>query len=330
MTELTARDVQDAAANLEPVAARTPALSALSLDQAAGWPVVCKAESLQRTGSFKFRGAYHHASSLPAKERARGLVGASSGNHAQALALAGRLLEVPATVVIPADAPAPKVEGIRALGGRVVTYHRDSENRDALVAEIAARDGLAVVPSANSRHIMAGAGTAALELLTDHPEIETLVVPVGGGGLAAGTATIAKHLYPGIKVIGVEPEEGADTLLSMRCGQRIALPEVPATIADGLGHTSPSPMTWAVNSRLLDAVVTVTDLDITTAMAFAFRHLKVVAEPSGACVLAAVLAGHVPHESGMIGVVISGDGVDLPTFHRLISQATHRKEPLRV
>ncbi|MEH0432070.1 threonine/serine dehydratase [Streptomyces turgidiscabies] len=330
MTELTARDVQDAAANLEPVAARTPALSALSLDQAAGWPVVCKAESLQRTGSFKFRGAYHHASSLPAKERARGLVGASSGNHAQALALAGRLLEVPATVVIPADAPAPKVEGIRALGGRVVTYHRDSENRDALVAEIAARDGLAVVPSANSRHIMAGAGTAALELLTDHPEIETLVVPVGGGGLAAGTATIAKHLYPGIKVIGVEPEEGADTLLSMRCGQRIALPEVPATIADGLGHTSPSPMTWAVNSRLLDAVVTVTDLDITTAMAFAFRHLKVVAEPSGACALAAVLAGHVPHESGMIGVVISGGGVDLPTFHRLISQATHRKEPLRV
>ncbi|MBP5898002.1 threonine ammonia-lyase [Streptomyces scabiei] len=330
MTELTARDVQDAAANLEPVAARTPALSALSLDQAAGWPVVCKAESLQRTGSFKFRGAYHHASSLPAKERARGLVGASSGNHAQALALAGRLLEVPATVVIPADAPAPKVEGIRALGGRVVTYHRDSENRDALVTEIAARDGLAVVPSANSRHIMAGAGTAALELLTDHPEIETLVVPVGGGGLAAGTATIAKHLYPGIKVIGVEPEEGADTLLSMRCGQRIALPEVPATIADGLGHTSPSPMTWAVNSRLLDAVVTVTDLDITTAMAFAFRHLKVVAEPSGACALAAVLAGHVPHESGMIGVVISGGGVDLPTFHRLISQATHRKEPLRV
>ncbi|ELP65772.1 MULTISPECIES: threonine ammonia-lyase [Streptomyces] len=330
MTELTARDVQDAAANLEPVAARTPALSALSLDQAAGWPVVCKAESLQRTGSFKFRGAYHHASSLPAKERARGLVGASSGNHAQALALAGRLLEVPATVVIPADAPAPKVEGIRALGGRVVTYHRDSENRDALVAEIAARDGLAVVPSANSRHIMAGAGTAALELLTDHPEIETLVVPVGGGGLAAGTATIAKHLYPGIKVIGVEPEEGADTLLSMRCGQRIALPEVPATIADGLGHTSPSPMTWAVNSRLLDAVVTVTDLDITTAMAFAFRHLKVVAEPSGACALAAVLASHVPHESGMIGVVISGGGVDLPTFHRLISQATHRKEPLRV
>ncbi|MFD7930795.1 pyridoxal-phosphate dependent enzyme [Streptomyces sp. NPDC059742] len=294
-----------------------------------GWPVVCKAESLQRTGSLKFRGAYHHASSLPTAERARGLIGASSGNQAQALALTGRLLEVPATVVIPADAPTPKVEGIRALGGRVVTYRRDSENRDALVAEIAARDGLAVVPSANSRHIMAGAGTAALELLTDHPEIGTLVVPVGGG-LAAGTATIAKHLNPGIKVIGVEPQEGADTLLSMRCGQRIALPEVPSTIADGLGHTSPSPLTWAVNSRLLDTVVTVTDQDITTAMAFAFRHLKVVAEPSGACALAAVLAGLAPHESGMIRVVISGGGVDLPTFHRLISQAAHRKEPARV
>ncbi|GAA5216870.1 threonine/serine dehydratase [Streptomyces thinghirensis] len=329
MTELTARDIEDAAANLQPVAARTPALSALSLDQAAGWPVVCKAESLQRTGSFKFRGAYHHASSLSTTERAHGLIGASSGNHAQALALTGKLLEVPATVVIPADAPAPKVEGIRALGGRVITYRREAENRDALVAEIAARDGLAVVPSANSRHIMAGAGTAALELLTDHPEIETLVVPVGGGGLAAGTATIAKHLNPGIKVIGVEPQEGADTLLSMRCGQRIALPEVPATIADGLGHTSPSPLTWAVNSRILDAVVTVTEKDITGAMAFAFRHLKVVAEPSGACALAAVLGGLIPHESGMIGVVISGGGVDLPTFHRLISQATRRKEPAR-
>lgn len=198
------------------------------------------------------------------------------------------------------------------------------------MAEIAARDGLAVVPSANSRHIMAGAGTVALELLTDHPEIESLVVPVGGGGLAAGTATIAKHLHPGIKVIGVEPQEGADTLLSMRCGHRIALPEVPATIADGLGHTSPSPLTWAVNSRLLDAVVTVTDQDITGAMAFAFRHLKVVAEPSGACALAAVLGGRISHESGMIGVVISGGGVDLPTFHRLISQSAHRKEPARV
>nr|WSW64569.1 threonine/serine dehydratase [Streptomyces sp. NBC_00998] len=327
MTELTARDVQDAAANLEPVAARTPALTALSLDQAAGWPVVCKAESLQRTGSFKFRGAYHHASSLPAKERGPGLIGASSGNHAQALALAGKLLEVPATVVIPADAPAPKVEGVRALGGRVVTYRRSYDDRDALVADIAARDSLAVVPSAGSRHVMAGAGTVALELLTEHPEIETLVIPVGGGGLAAGSATIAKHLHPGIKVVGVEPEDGADTLLSMRCGQRIALPEAPSTIADGLGHTSPSPLTWAVNSRLLDGIVTVTDQDITTAMAFAFRHLKVVAEPSGACALAAVLSGRVPHESGTIGVVISGGGVDWPTFHRLISQPAHRKDP---
>lgn len=331
MTEPTARDVEDAAANLEPVAARTPALSALSLDQAAGRPVVCKAENLQRTGSFKFRGAYHHASSLPTAERARGLIGASSGNHAQALALTGRLLEVPVTVVIPADAATPKVEGIRALGGRIVTYRRDTENRDALVAEIAARDGLAVIPSANSRHIMAGAGTAALELLTDHPGIETLVVPVGGGGLAAGTATIAKHLNPAIKVIGVEPQEGADTQLSLLCRRRIALPDIPTTIADGLGHTSPSPLTWAVNSRLLDHIVTVTDHDITTAMAFAFRHLKIVAEPSGACALAAVLRGLLPHDSGMIGVLISGGGVDLPTFHRLINQATHRKEqPSRV
>ncbi|WP_327378973.1 threonine/serine dehydratase (plasmid) [Streptomyces sp. NBC_01216] len=329
MSGLTARDVEQAAANLAPVVSRTPALSALCLDQAARWPVVCKAESLQRTGSFKFRGAYHHASSLPARERENGLVGASSGNHAQALALAGRLLEVPATVVIPADAPSPKVEGVRALGGRVVTYQRGADDRDALVAEIAAREGQAVVPSANSRHIMAGAGTAALELLADHPEIGTLVVPVGGGGLAAGTAVIAKHLNPAVKVYGVEPEQGADTLLSLKCGQRIALPDPPVTIADGLGHLCPAPLAWAVNSTLLDGVVAVTDRHITTAMAFAFRHLKVVAEPSGACALAAVLAGLVPHESGTIGVMISGGGVDLPTFHRLITDTTARKEPAR-
>ncbi|MFJ3905676.1 threonine/serine dehydratase [Streptomyces sp. NPDC090025] len=329
MTGLDARDIEEAAARLEPVATRTPALTALSLDQAAGWPVVCKAENLQRTGSFKFRGAYHHAASLTARERANGLIGASSGNHAQALALAGRLLEVPATVVIPDDAPVPKLEGVRALGGKVVTYRRGIDDRDGLVAERADREGLAVVPSANSRRIMAGAGTAALELLADHPEIETLVVPVGGGGLAAGSAVIAKHVSPGIRVYGVEPEGGADTLLSLRCGQRIALPEPPVTIADGLGHSCPAPLTWAVNSRLLDGVVTVTDRDITAAMAFAFRHLKLVVEPSGACALAAILSGLVPHESGTIGVVISGGGVDLPTFHRLITATPQRKEPAR-
>ncbi|MEU5215954.1 threonine/serine dehydratase [Streptomyces sp. NPDC020807] len=330
MTGLDAHDVEAAAARLAPVVTRTPALTALSLDQAAGWPVVCKAENLQRTGSFKFRGAYHHSASLTARERERGLIGASSGNHAQALALAGRLLEVPAAVVIPDDAPAPKMEGVRALGGKVVTYRRGVDDRDALVAETADREGLAVVPSANSRHIMAGAGTTALELLADHPGIGTLVVPIGGGGLAAGSAVIAKHVAPDIRVYGVEPKEGADTMLSLRCGQRIALPAPPSTIADGLGHSSPAPLTWAVNSRLLDGVVTVTDRDITAAMAFAFRHLKLVVEPSGACALAAILAGAVPHESGTIGVVLSGGGVDLPTFHRLIIDAPHRKEPARV
>ncbi|MDV5142875.1 pyridoxal-phosphate dependent enzyme [Streptomyces sp. SBC-4] len=229
--------------------------------------------------------------------------------------------------VIPADAPAPKLEGVRALGAKVVTYRRGADDRDALVTERAEREGLAVVPSANSRHIMAGAGTAALELLTDHPEIETLVVPVGGGGPAAGSAVIAKYLNPGIRVYGVESEEGADTLLSLRCGQRIALPEAPSTIADGLGHASPAPMTWAVNSRRLDGIVTVSDRDIIAAMAFAFRHLKIVAEPSGAVALAAVLTGAVPHESGTIGIMISGGGVDLPTFHRLISATPHRKAP---
>lgn len=328
MNELTARAIEQAGARLHPVAVRTPALSSsLSLYQAAGWPVIVKAEGLQRTGSFKFRGAYNHAASLPAAERAPGLIGASSGNHAQALALAGQLLEVPVTVVIPDDAPAPKVEGVRTLGAEVVTYPRDGGNRDALVAELAHERRLAIVPSANSLRVMAGAGTVALELLTDHPEITTLVVPVGGGGLAAGSAVIAKHLIPGIRVYGVEPENAADTMLSMRCDQRIALPDTPMTIADGLGHTSPAPLAWSINSQHLDGVVTVTDDDIKHAMAVAFRHLKVVAEPSGAVGLAAVLAGQVPHESGTIGVVISGGNVDPATFHRLIQTIPLRKEP---
>ncbi|MEU3904153.1 pyridoxal-phosphate dependent enzyme [Streptomyces goshikiensis] len=317
---ITPADVRAAAALLHGIAVRTPTIP-LPGDPS----VIVKAENMQRTGSFKFRGAYHAAASLPADIRQRGIVGASSGNHAQALALAGRLLAVPATVVIPADAPCAKAEGALALGARLVTYDRASGDRDALVAKIAAEQGAAIIPSANSPQVMAGAGTAALELLTDHPEITTLVVPVGGGGLAAGSAVIAWELRPGIKVIGVEPATAADTLASLRAGHRVTLPSVPSTVADGLGHTTPSELPWRVNSRLLTDIVTVTDREITSAMEYAFRHLKMVAEPSGAVALAAVLARDLATDGGTVGVVLSGGGVDLPVFHDLTGNRTRRE-----
>ncbi|WP_406002379.1 threonine/serine dehydratase [Streptomyces sp. NBC_00829] len=319
--------VEAAAKALDGVAVRTPAVTSPALDKTSGYPVVCKAESLQRTGSFKFRGAYHHTACLPQTARASGIIGASSGNHAQALALTATLLGIRATVVIPDDAPKGKIQGARALGARVITYDRTRHDRDAMVRALSQQHGLAVVPSANSLDVMAGAGTAALELLTDHPDITTLVVPIGGGGLAAGSAVIAKHLNPDLQVIGVEPWSAADTLQSLHAGHRITLRAVPRTIADGLRHITPAELPWEVDAHLLDDVVTVTDYDITTAIAFAFRHLKLVAEPSGACALAAVLAGQVTHSSGTIGVVISGGGIDLPIFHHLTTDAQCKADP---
>ncbi|MBT2539781.1 threonine/serine dehydratase [Streptomyces sp. ISL-44] len=314
MTLLDYTRVEAAARTLEGIAVRTPAITSRALDATVGFPVLCKAENLQHTGSFKFRGAYSHTANLSEAVRARGIIGASSGNHAQALALTAQILNIPATVVIPDDAPRAKAQGARALGARIIRYQRTHQDRDAIVTKLAERDGLAIVPSANSADVMAGAGTAALELLTDHPNITTLLVPVGGGGLAAGTAVIAKHLNPHIQVIGVEPWSATDTLQSLRTGTRVTLPTAPRTIADGLGHITPAELPFAVNNRLLDDIVTVTDHDITEAMGYAFRHLKVVAEPSGACALAALLAGQITHTDGTIGVVISGGGVDLTGF----------------
>lgn len=236
---ITPDDVVEASRALRGIAVRTPHISVPALNEAAGATVIVKAENMQRTGSFKFRGAYHHAASLPADARQRGIIGASSGNHAQALALAGRLLDAPTMVVIPSDAPRAKVEGAVALGADVVLYDRRFGDRDALVADLAEQHGLTIIPSANSPLVMAGAGTAAMELIADHPEITTLVVPVGGGGLAAGTAVIAKDLRPEIRVVGVEPRSAADTLASLRAGRRVSLAEVPSTVADGLGHTTP-------------------------------------------------------------------------------------------
>jgi threonine dehydratase len=312
---LTAADVYQAQRRLHGVAAATPALSSPALDTALGRRVVCKAEALQRTGSFKFRGAYNAGAALRQAGRQPGVAGASSGNHAQALALAGRLLDVPVTVVVPRDASAAKVNGARSLGARIIRYDRYSDDRDAITGALAAEHGYTIVPSADDKSVMAGAGTATLELLGQAPGLSVILAPVGGGGLAAGTAVAAKQINRHITVIGVEPRTAADTAASLRAGHRITLPAVPDTIADGLRHTSPARLPWEVNKVLLDGVVTVTDDDIAQAMRWAFDHLKIVAEPSGAVALAALAGTGLP--PGPAGVIISGGSVDYATFRAI-------------
>jgi threonine dehydratase len=318
---LTAAGIYQAQLRLRGVAATTPVLSSPALDHITGRIVVCKAEALQRTGSFKFRGAYNAVASLNHTSRQRGVAGASSGNHAQALALAGQLLSVPVTVVVPRDAPAAKVNGARSLGARVVTYDRYRDDRDEIIASLAAEYGYTIVPSASHPSVMAGAGTVALELLRQAQGLTTILVPVGGGGLAAGTAVAAKHINRDITVIGVEPGSGADTAASLRAGHLVTLPAVPDTIADGLRHTSPARLPWEVNKMLLDDVVTVTDDDIVRAMRWAFDHLKIVAEPSGAAALAALVGPGLPR--GPTGVVISGGSADFESFRALIAGFSH-------
>ena len=315
---VTAGDISRARRRLRGTAAVTPALSSPALDAILGRPVICKAEALQRTGSFKFRGAWNAVAALSPEQRQRGVLCASSGNHAQALALAGQLLAAPVTVVVPRDAPVIKVNAAASLGARIVRYDRHADDRDAITGVLAAEHGHVIVPSADDRLVIAGAGTAALEFLEQAPGLAVILVPVGGGGLAAGTAVAAKAVNRAIRVIGVEPSTGADTAASLHAGYRVTLSAVPDTIADGLRHTSPAPLPWEVNKVLLDQVVTVTDDQIARAMQWAFEHLKIVAEPSGAAALAALTStGLLP---GPAGVVISGGSVDRRAFQVIIAR----------
>jgi threonine dehydratase len=301
-------DVRAAARVLDGVAHRTPVITSRTL----GEHVVLKPENLQRGGAFKFRGAYNKISSLPSGTP---VLAYSSGNHAQAVALSSRLLGSPATILMPEDAPQSKLDATRGYGAEVVLYDRYTGDREAIAAELAAERGAELVRPYDDPLIMAGAGTAGLELLEDAGIVETLVVPVGGGGLIAGSATIAKDL--GVKrVIGVEPEAGDDWKQSFAAGEIIAI-DVPRTIADGLQTHAPGELTWKVASRLVDEIVTVTDQQLIEAMRFAFERLKLVIEPSGAAGLAAVLNGLVSGDR--IGVIISGGNVGAARFAELLA-----------
>jgi threo-3-hydroxy-L-aspartate ammonia-lyase len=301
-------DVRAAARVLDGIAHRTPVVRSRTL----GEHVVLKPENLQRAGAFKFRGAYNKIASLP---RGTDVLAFSSGNHAQATALAARLLGAKATILMPTDAPRSKVDATKGYGADVITYDRYTEDRDAIAEGLAGERGLELVRPYDDELIMAGAGTAALELIEDAGVVDTLVVPVGGGGLIAGSAAIAKDI--GVRrVVGVEPRAGDDWKQSLAAGRIVAI-DVPRTIADGLQTHAPGALTWEVGSRLVDEVVTVTDDQIVEAMRFAFERLKLVIEPSGAVGIAAVLHGLV--EAPSIGIVVSGGNVGADRFAELVN-----------
>ena len=315
---LTLDDVKAAADRLATVAYRTPVIRSRTLDQRTGARILLKAEPFQRAGSFKFRGAYNRISMIEPAQRRRGVVAFSSGNHAQAVALAARLLETPATILMPADAPAIKLAATRDYGAEVVTYDRYTEDREQIGEELVRRNGLTLVHPFDDPLVMAGQGTAALELVQDSAGIDLLLTPVGGGGLIAGCATAVKALCPDARIVGVEPEAGNDTRRSLAAGRRVAI-EVPRTIADALQVTAPGRLTFEINRSLLEGVVTVSDAELVDAMRFCFERLKLVVEPSGVAGLAALLAGHVaPNAGERVGVILSGGNVDPARFCALL------------
>ncbi|MGW4791316.1 threo-3-hydroxy-L-aspartate ammonia-lyase [Nonomuraea sp. NPDC004297] len=313
---VTLDDVHDAAARLKGVAHRTPVLRSRTLDALVGAEVFVKCENFQRVGAFKFRGAYNAVSRLTPGQLARGIAAYSSGNHAQAVALAARELGSTAVIVMPEDAPRSKMEATAGYGAEIVTYDRYTGDRVAIGEALAAERGLTLIPPYEHPHIIAGQGTAALELIEDVEDLDALVVAVGGGGLIAGSATAAKGLLPRIRVIGVEPEAGDDTRRSLAAGERVSVP-IPRTIADGLAAEIPGELTFSVNRRLVDEIVLAGEDDIRAAMRFAFERMKIVIEPSGATSLAALLSARVPDLPRRVGLIISGGNIDTRRFAEL-------------
>jgi threonine dehydratase len=288
------------------------------LNQRVGAEVLLKAENFQRIGAFKFRGAFNAISRLSPEQLARGVAAYSSGNHAQAVALAASLAGTSSVILMPEDAPPTKVAATRGYGAEVVTYDRYTGDRTAIAQQLAEDRGVTLIPPYDNYDVMAGQGTVALELIEEVGPLGALLVPIGGGGLMAGCATAATALSPGIRMIGVEPEAGDDTARSLAAGERVEI-GVPRTIADGQAIPIPGELTFAINSKLLDSVELVSDDEIRAAMAFAFERLKIVLEPSGASALAALLAGRVQGRPDRIGVVLSGGNVGLERFHELLA-----------
>jgi threonine dehydratase len=315
---VTFDDVAGAAERLRGIAHRTPAITSSTLDARTGARAFIKPENLQRMGAFKFRGAYNRLAQLDERQRAAGVVAFSSGNHAQGVALAAKLLGVPAVIVMPTDAPLSKLAATRGYGAEVVLYDRKTMNRGEIAEGIVAERGATLVPPYDDPMIIAGAGTTALELIEDVGPLDVLLVCTGGGGLLSGCALAATALSPGIAIYGVEPAAGDDWVQSLARQERVTIP-VPDTIADGLQTQSPGALTFPIVQALCAGVVTVTDAELCAAMRFAFERLKLVIEPSGAAALAALLTGRVDVRGKRVGVTISGGNVDAAAFARFIA-----------
>jgi threo-3-hydroxy-L-aspartate ammonia-lyase len=307
---LTFNDILKARERLHGVAHRTPVLRSRQFNEHSACEVFFKAENLQRVGAFKFRGAYNKLASLSDEERKRGALAYSSGNHAQAMALAGKLLGVQVVIVMPRDAPEIKVAATRAYGAEVIFYDRYSESREETGERICRERGLTLVPPFDDYAVMAGQGTAALELLEEVLELDILLIPTSGSGLLAGCAVAAKHMRPQIRIFGVEPEAGNDTWQSFRKGERVEI-SVPQTIADGLQVTAPGKLTFPIIRELVEDILLVNDQELISTIRFILERMKVLVEPSGAAAAAAVFHHKLDFTGNRVGVLLSGGNVDL-------------------
>jgi len=306
---VTYADIAAAHERIKPHAVRTPVLSSAAIDAATGASVFFKCENLQNMGAFKFRGAFNALSQLGPDERRSGVIAFSSGNHAQAVALAGKMLGIKAVIVMPADAPKVKLEGTRSYGAEVITYQA-GEDREEIAKRISKERGATLIPPFNHPHIIAGQGSAAKELLEETGPLDLLLVPCGGAGLLSGCAIAAKHLAPRCRVVGVEPAAGDDVTRSFH-EKRIVKIEMPNTIADGARTQAPGDITFPLVLQHVDAMLTVTDQELLRAMFFLWERLKVVVEPTGALAFAALYCKKITVEKLKVGVVLSGGNVDL-------------------
>jgi threonine dehydratase len=318
---LTLDLIRVAEARIRQLVHRTPVVTSRTFDEASGRRVFFKCENFQRAGAFKMRGATNKILSLSTDERERGVVAFSSGNHAQAVALAARDARVRAVIVMPTDAPRTKLAATRGYGAEVVTYDRQREDREEVARRLSERDGLVVVPPFDDYHIIAGQGTCALELFEDVADLDALLTPCGGGGLFAGASTAAKALRPEVRCFPVESELSDDTRQSFLKGERVHIPP-PATIADGMRTQMPGALTFPILRENAEDVLTVSEQEIVETMRFLLFRMKILVEPTGAVAAAAVLFGKLPRGIERVGVVLSGGNVDPEALARFIHPAT--------
>jgi len=316
MTTLTYADIEQAAARIDGIAHRTPVLTSTTANARAGAELFFKCENFQRMGAFKFRGATNAIARFTDAQRRAGVLTYSSGNHAQAIALAARLAGIQATIIMPADAPALKVAATREYGGEVITYDRYTEDREAIGRQLAQERGMTLIPPYDHPDVICGQGTAAKELFDETGPLDVLLVPLGGGGLLAGSALAARHLAPGCRVIGVEPETANDGQQSLARGEIVHI-AVPRTIADGAMVTHVGVHNFAVIRRQVDAIVTVSDAQLVATMGFFAERMKIMVEPTGCLAAAAALYQAYPVAGKRVGVLVSGGNVDLKRFAEL-------------